>query len=24
VIPGHGPLTSMGREKERNFFLRGL
>jgi hydroxyacylglutathione hydrolase len=24
VIPGHGPLTSMGWEKERNFFLRGL
>ena len=24
VIPGHGPPTTMGREKERNFFLRGL
>lgn len=23
VIPGHGPLTTIGREKERNPFLRG-
>jgi glyoxylase-like metal-dependent hydrolase (beta-lactamase superfamily II) len=24
VIPGHGPSTTMGREKELNFFLQGL
>ncbi|MBI4873489.1 MAG: MBL fold metallo-hydrolase [Acidobacteria bacterium] len=24
VIPGHGPLTTLGREKEFNMFLRGL
>jgi len=24
VIPGHGPNTTIGREKERNPFLRGL
>lgn len=24
VIPGHGPNTSIGRERERNPFLRGL
>lgn len=24
VIPGHGPKTTIGREKERNPFLRGL
>jgi hydroxyacylglutathione hydrolase len=24
VIPGHGPETTIGREKERNPFLRGL
>jgi len=24
VVPGHGPLTSIGREKEFNPFLRGL
>ena len=24
VIPGHGPLTTMGREKEFNYFLQGL
>ena len=24
VVPGHGPNTTIGREKERNFFLRGL
>lgn len=24
VIPGHGPSTTIGREKERNPFLRGL
>jgi hydroxyacylglutathione hydrolase len=24
VIPGHGPNTSIGREKERNPFLKGL
>ena len=24
VIPGHGPNTSIGREKERNPFLQGL
>lgn len=24
VVPGHGPLTTIGREKERNIFLRGL
>ena len=24
VVPGHGALTTIGREKERNPFLRGL
>ncbi|MCW5980434.1 MAG: MBL fold metallo-hydrolase [Bryobacteraceae bacterium] len=24
VIPGHGPSTTIGREKEFNYFLRGL
>jgi len=24
VIPGHGPETTMGREKEYNYFLQGL
>jgi hydroxyacylglutathione hydrolase len=24
VIPGHGPLTTLGREKESNFFLQSL
>ena len=24
VIPGHGPSTTIGREKEFNFFLQGL
>jgi hydroxyacylglutathione hydrolase len=24
VIPGHGPATTMGREKEFNYFLQGL
>jgi glyoxylase-like metal-dependent hydrolase (beta-lactamase superfamily II) len=24
VVPGHGPLTTIGREKERNPYLRGL
>jgi hydroxyacylglutathione hydrolase len=24
VVPGHGPNTTVGREKERNPFLRGL
>ncbi|MBI4463293.1 MAG: MBL fold metallo-hydrolase [Acidobacteria bacterium] len=24
VIPGHGPLTTIGRERERNPFLQGL
>jgi glyoxylase-like metal-dependent hydrolase (beta-lactamase superfamily II) len=24
VVPGHGPTTTIGREKERNPFLRGL
>jgi glyoxylase-like metal-dependent hydrolase (beta-lactamase superfamily II) len=24
VIPGHGPTTTIGRERERNPFLRGL
>jgi glyoxylase-like metal-dependent hydrolase (beta-lactamase superfamily II) len=24
VVPGHGPLTTIGREKERNPFLRSL
>jgi glyoxylase-like metal-dependent hydrolase (beta-lactamase superfamily II) len=24
VIPGHGPTTTIGREKEFNYFLRGL
>jgi glyoxylase-like metal-dependent hydrolase (beta-lactamase superfamily II) len=24
VVPGHGPQTTIGREKERNPFLRGL
>jgi hydroxyacylglutathione hydrolase len=24
VIPGHGPNTTIGRERERNPFLRGL
>jgi len=24
VIPGHGPETTIGREKESNWFLRGL
>ncbi len=24
VIPGHGPNTTIGREKEFNYFLRGL
>lgn len=24
VVPGHGALTTLGREKERNPFLRGL
>lgn len=24
VVPGHGPVTTIGREKERNWFLRGL
>ena len=24
VVPGHGPLTTIGREKERNPFLRNL
>jgi glyoxylase-like metal-dependent hydrolase (beta-lactamase superfamily II) len=24
VVPGHGPLTTIGRERELNYFLRGL
>ena len=24
VIPGHGPRTTIGREREMNYFLRGL
>ena len=24
VIPGHGPQTTIGREREMNYFLRGL
>lgn len=24
VIPGHGPVTTIGREREMNYFLRGL
>jgi glyoxylase-like metal-dependent hydrolase (beta-lactamase superfamily II) len=24
VIPGHGPQTTIGREREFNYFLRGL
>jgi glyoxylase-like metal-dependent hydrolase (beta-lactamase superfamily II) len=24
VIPGHGPTTTLGREKEFNYFLQGL
>jgi glyoxylase-like metal-dependent hydrolase (beta-lactamase superfamily II) len=24
VIPGHGPITTLGREKEFNYFLQGL
>jgi len=24
VVPGHGPNTTIGREKERNPFLQGL
>jgi len=24
VIPGHGELTTIGRERERNYFLQGL
>jgi glyoxylase-like metal-dependent hydrolase (beta-lactamase superfamily II) len=24
VVPGHGPLTTIGREREYNYFLQGL
>lgn len=24
VIPGHGPITTIGREREHNYFLQGL
>ncbi|MCZ6489681.1 MAG: MBL fold metallo-hydrolase, partial [Acidobacteria bacterium] len=24
VVPGHGPLTTIGRERERNPFLQSL
>jgi glyoxylase-like metal-dependent hydrolase (beta-lactamase superfamily II) len=24
VVPGHGPITTLGREKEFNYFLQGL
>lgn len=24
IVPGHGPETTIGRERERNFFLQGL
>lgn len=24
VVPGHGPVTTLGREKQHNYFLQGL
>jgi glyoxylase-like metal-dependent hydrolase (beta-lactamase superfamily II) len=24
VVPGHGPVTTLGREKQFNYFLQGM